>query len=318
MTRRPAATTHTQPDAPSASNFAVPRDGEVFEADVLERCQNLITSGIWEGIPQHRMKAWLTNFSTAPERYFAACVLDALIYRSENQTVAMMRQIFERTLPDLLRTDPSQHPSTHDWGEALHRDTPTDPGLRLIPVIRSEDSPAKSGPLICRMYRRHLQFNDRWMIWPWQLPDARSRGTSVFVFVDDFLGTGDQFSSFVECHSLAGSFEDIYAVYAPLVAHTKGIQFLLSRYPKLRVIASEVLDDAHHLFSDSAICFRDDLNSPSAAHAFYMQISREHGLRSTTGYGDLALAYAFEHATPDNCLPMLWQATPKWKPLFER
>ncbi len=302
----------------NADSFSVPHDGEDFEADVLYRCQDLIVSRIWEGILLHRLKTWFTNFKTAPERYFAACVLDTLIYRSKGQTVAMMQQLFQRTLPDLVRSDPPQEGPSQDWGQALVRTTPGDPGLRLVPVIRSVDSPGKSGPLLCRMYRRHLRFNHDWMIWPWQLSDAKSRGLGVFVFIDDFLGTGTQFSEFAEHFSLADSFADAYVVYAPLVAHTSGLTLLRSSFPNLRVVAPEVLDDRHNLFSESTSCFRDGVNSPASAHALYKQISKEHNLRLTPGFGELALAYVFEHATPNNCLPILWQVTPKWKPLFER
>lgn len=63
--------------------FSVPRDGGLFITDISERCASLIDVGIWEGITRTQLAAWLTNFETDAEKYFAACVLDTLIFRSE-------------------------------------------------------------------------------------------------------------------------------------------------------------------------------------------------------------------------------------------
>jgi hypothetical protein len=48
----------------------------------------------------------LTNFQTNEERYFAACVLDALIFRSEQQTISLFRHLFLPVIPDLARIEP--------------------------------------------------------------------------------------------------------------------------------------------------------------------------------------------------------------------
>ena len=36
------------------------------------------------------------------------------------------------------------------------------------------------------------------------------------------------------------------------------------------------------------------------------------------GYGGLALAYAFAHATPNNTLPIFWMGTENLTPLLDR
>jgi hypothetical protein len=48
------------------------------------------------------------------------------------------------------------------------------------------------------MYRRHLGLNQDLMIWPWQIKDAVAKDIKAFLFVDDFMGTGDQ-SSYLTC-----------------------------------------------------------------------------------------------------------------------
>ena len=150
-------------------SFALPKDGEIFIEQVLERCKNLISSGIWEGLTQVRLDTWMKNFTTSTERYFGACVLDGLIYRSEKQTVALMEQLFQRTLPDLLRRHPPPMGCSLPWVEMLRLPSfGPGPLLRIVPVIRWDDPPTKSGPALARLYRRHLFLTEQWMIWPWQ------------------------------------------------------------------------------------------------------------------------------------------------------
>src|ERR1051326_4729955 len=145
--------------------FTVPRDGEVFIEQVLDRCKNLISSGIWEGLQQVRLDMWMKNFISDTERYFGACVLDGLIYRSEKQTVALMQQLFQRTLVDLVRRHPPPGGTGSSFFEMLRQPfSPPGPMLRVVPVIRWGDPPTKSGPALARMYRRHLGLNEQWMV----------------------------------------------------------------------------------------------------------------------------------------------------------
>jgi hypothetical protein len=303
--------------------FSMPEKGEIYIEQVLERVGDLIATGIWEGLGVLRLSRWMNNFASPLERYFAACVLDALTYRSAKQTVALMEQMFQRILPDRLRLDPPDEAPTGDWYGLLRRPSGHgDPGLRIVPVIRLDDSPTKSGPALARLYRRHLGLNDEWMIWPWRIKAARAAGIRAFLFIDDFLGTGTQFSRFADQFSVGQELSGAYAIYAPLSAHVKGIRKINERIPDMRVCAVEVLDASHCLFDSESRCFDDGVNSPDSAAAFYDDLLRNRcpGIadRYKRGFGNLSLAYAFAHGTPNNCLPLLWTNRPTWASLFER
>ncbi len=55
----------------------------------------MIYTKIWDGLDPTRLRSWLTNFESTEEKYFAAKLLDTLIYRSANQTRAIMYYLFE-------------------------------------------------------------------------------------------------------------------------------------------------------------------------------------------------------------------------------
>ena len=299
--------------------FTLPEDGEHYARLVITRCEDLARTRIWSAIDTLRLRGWLTNFNTPLEIYFAACVLDRLIYRSPEQTHSLIRHLFQRTLPDAesaisVRTAP-------DWQAALK--SQSDPGVRLVPVIRDDDPPTKSGPLVARLMKRHLDLNDKWMIWPWQIKRQRQRGIRTFIFIDDFLGTGDQFLKFSRQMRLPTALDGAVAIYTPLVAHANGVSTLREHLPWIHCAAVETLDESHGLFSPSHTHFANDgTNTPIAAREYYVKLMRskrwEARCRWILGYGELGLTFAFAHATPNASLPILWKRHRSRTPLFER
>lgn len=303
--------------------FAVPNDGEIFIEQVLDRCKNLISSGIWEGLTQIRLDTWMKNFASATERYFGACVLDCLVYRSEKQTIALMEHLFQRTLPDLLRRYPPPGGIGVSWLELLRSPSfGPRPPLCVVPVIKWGDPPTKSGPALARLYRRYLHLEEHWMIWPWEIVEARKLGCSQFLFIDDFLGTGEQFCGFANQFRLSTNLQGCYAVYAPLVAHRDGVDAIRASLSDLHVASVEAIDDSYSLFAANSPWFDDGVNSASTARDFYDALVARLKLPikadALRGFGKLSLAYAFHHATPDNCLPIIWSEGHNWKPLCER
>ena len=305
--------------------LTVPRDGSTFARIVVDRCEHLIHSQIWEGIGLESFRAWLQNFDGPEEEYFSACILDSLVYRSNRQTVALMKQLFQRSLPDLLWRCPPRTTSTRfSWYDRLKQNDWNDPQVRVIPIINSHHPPTKSGPLIARMYCRNLGLNSGWFIWPWQLSEHYKQGVRKFLLIDDFLGTGDQVEHFIENMPALNTMSDAYFVYAPLTAHQSGIAKLRQLAPWLHCCFAELLDPSNGIFSPDSKCFDDGTNTVTGCTDFYeaffrhKRLDRYHPITRALGHGHMSLAYAFQHATPDNCLPLLWLKTPEWRPLLPR
>jgi hypothetical protein len=307
-----------------APPFRLPNDGRSFTEQIIMRCEDLINYQIWGGLHVSRLRRWMANFVSDEERYFGACVLDAFIYRSHQQTIALMRHLFQRTLPDLFRLDPPPCGRIDDLLQLFRtRSFSRDPGIRLVHAVKESDPLTKSAPEMGRFMRRNLGIWDSWLIKPGQIAAAAARNVQVFVFFDDFLGTGDQFSEFLHNCSLGSSAASLYLVYSPLAAHTKGGEELARTFPYLRVVCVEPLDATYAIFSVGSHAFDDGLNSPDSAREFYFELLKRKGIRiggpDRRGYGHLELAYAFEHGTPDNSLPLLWwRDTPEFTPLLDR
>lgn len=199
-------------------SFRLPKFADAYVAQVIERSENLIAHQIWAGIPTNRLRAWLRQFQTDEQKYLSACLLDSLIYRSDSQSEAIAKQLFQRTLPDLTRRHPLPIPQLDDWRTPLHRDSASvDPQIRLVAVISPDDPPTKSAFIVTRLLKRQLALSENWIINPQDIPSAVSGGVKVLLFVDDFLGTGHQFEGFANALNLRSLFATTFCIYAPLL-----------------------------------------------------------------------------------------------------
>jgi len=296
-------------------SFELPEDGRTYTEYIVARSKDLIAYNIWEGLQEIRLSKWLNNFRTDERRYFAARVLDTLIYRSDAQTKAMLTHLFQRTIPDIARhySLPSELYSAVDRLQAA-----SDPNIRLVPVVPATRPPNPSGPLITRRISQHLHFRRKWTIRADQI-----RATTPFVvFIDDFIGTGMQFSTFLDKQKLGHLVEKRRCCYVAVAGHSRGIGHLREKFPELPVSAVDLLEPSNSLFHEQSLAFPDGTNSIDDAKAFYYEMLKEfriHPSRFREGYGDLALAYAFSHAVPNNCTPLLWWPhNANWTPLFDR
>ena len=302
--------------------FSIPKDGSIFMSDVRERIETLIELGIWHGISRTQLNAWLTNFESDLELYFAACVLDVLIYRSELQTKALIQQFLQRTLPTVIDRMSLSINGGPDWQELLRSES-LDPHIRFVPVVRDDDPPTKSAHWILRLMKRSFDVNEKWI---WSQTALRSNipsSVEAIIFVDDFLGTGSQFEEFYNGQDVQSVASRVRLAYLPLVAFSGGRESLTTTYSRLHVDSVERLDNSHRLFHPECECFQDGTNSVEDAKIFYYDLLRRRGISilgdERRGYGGLELAYSFAHASPDNCLPILWwDKSPSWKPLLER
>ena len=190
------------------------------------------------------------------------------MYRSKDQTIALIKQMLQRLLPDLMRLDPPPTPSPKDWRAALStRRGVSDPGVRLVIAVTQVDPPTKSAHHVSRLLKRHFRVAEEWIIKAWEIEEHFRRGILTFVFIDDFLGTGEQFEKFYNAEGV-GSHRSIYTTYVPLVAHVSGVSHLSRKLPSVRVRSVESLTDAHAIFNPASKCFEDEIHSQDPRETF--------------------------------------------------
>jgi hypothetical protein len=295
--------------------ITLPKDWKTYYDLIRDRCKDLIDFKIWGGIDTNQFDLWRKNFVTDSEKYFSACIMDSLIYRSNEQTFSLINQLLFRDINNHFRIQGKIE--FQNFPENL-METKTDPLVRLVPAIQDYDPVTKSSNEVLRFMKRHFQINENWIINPWNIKDNLNKGVKVFIFIDDFLGTGNQFDEiciFNSLHSILKDCKNI--IYAPLVAHESGIDYLKKEYPNLHIVCVEKLDFKNHSFFNHY--FKSEVDE---AKDFYIEMLKNRDINlefnELYGFGNLELTFSFEHAAPDNSLHLLHYRSPKWSPLFNR
>lgn len=295
------------------------RDERLYIDGILGRCEKLVRQHIWAGVDQARLGRWFQQFADRDAQLLGACLLDQLIFRSRDQVDAMLKSLV--TCSEIQKATGT---SLHD-NELVERLSPrrADPRIRLSPVISLDQPPTKSGPYVLRRLQKSLGLNPRWMIWPQSIV-AETAAFDTLLLVDDFCGSGQQFSDFLTTNQLDSWLQSSPShkiIYLTLAAHSKGKHFIATNFPAVRVIAAETLSDEHSFFSGAF--FRelpDDVIRTKLSND-YQKISTECGLGGrigSLGYDSMGLTYAFDHGTPNNSLPIYWFDNEKWMSLLDR
>lgn len=299
--------------------FELPDYADTYIHTVKDRCVDLINHKIWTGIKVMDLRRWFNNFDNEKERYFSACILDHLIFRSEDQVDALAVELFTKKLPNKIRTLGFEMIKHDSFLKLLRGDSNSK--IRLVSVALKNERPVKSANLILRGYRRNLGLNDNFFIFPEEVEKEIGAGISTFIFVDDFLGTGDQFSAMWKQYGFSIKLSSSNVIYAPLVAHQSGIENMNGKCSQVEIVYAEYLNTESNVFESA---FNDGVNSPESAKTFYDELLKKNkldvGLLSENkyGHGCLGLAYTFCHSSPDNCLHIIWDKRNGWHPLIPK
>lgn len=303
--------------------FRVPEKNHSLFDEVLERFRVLLRKRIITGVDETVLDQWIGNFITEEERYFAACILNRLVFRSQAMIDSAIDHCLQCVLPTFLRKNSIfPHEDIEGFLYAL-KTADTKYPIRFVGVDGDKAcDTGKSGVLIIREYKRHANINKQLTCRPDKLSELAD-DVQCIVFVDDMLGTGKQFIAFSKAHSLdeLAAKKNIKMVYCPLVAYSKGLEKLRQKCPWLTVFPVEVLDEQHRFFCGSTkspeLWQVDEYNTVLDVKSFFNNLAGKHGLPRLNQY-NLDLVLGFEHSTPNNSLPLLWSNSEKWTALLKR
>jgi len=311
------------------TKFSAPSYSQEYVEKINARCINLIKGRVWEGLRSNDLTTWLNNFSTQDERYFSARVLDSIIYRSQPMIESLSEQIVTFLLPDLLCNNNFNFSNDlKSWKKKITSQGDTLP-VRFVAVEDSkthnqgdniERLSAKSGQEILRNFKKSMNINSAYIIDAAELTRYIDE-IDVIVFLDDMLGTGDQFSKFIKRFNLENLIKEKNCYYLPHMGHKIGVDAINKEYPTITISPVEYLNEESNFFYSKSGSFRDDNeNSNESAYEFYKSLMKKKkvNVNNLKGYGDLGLTVAFRTSTPNNSLKLLYTTQGDWNPLFVR
>jgi hypothetical protein len=264
-----------------ANNFFVTHDNEINE--LVQKF-----SGYWIDIDKYRVRAWIKQFDRTHWN-LALKLLHNVDYYSQPRVIREFAVIHSQLLATL--------------GDNLNNT-----------YFCSLTPPGKSGDLMLPLYRqasalRHNRYNTMF-IHVSDLPKFHGQSGLRFVFVDDFVGTGN--TVIKNWENLQGFLTNAQELcLLVLVAYEEGIR-KIEQFSNLNIITNRRLSVNEKIFSDSCTLFTRE-EKEILRH--YCGISRDHW---PEGYGGCQSIIVFFHRAPNNTISILRCNTPSWKGLFPR
>jgi hypothetical protein len=286
---------------------------------VLEKCDYFVDVQLWPLKAEANPEGWLENFE-ATEREHAQCLLHAFQYFSHQLVDELFRAAVQNLSIATCAPTDSFITAQTKWRTFLAQ--------TLFTYVEGETpNPSDSGFAFVRR-ARNLVGIDESQIKTNEAALAtvlRSRNTPV-VFVDDFVGSGDQF---VKCWrrrrriegNIQTSFAEVAAAsggqyfFCPLVVTAQGAERIQRECPEVRLLPVHVLSSRDSALAADSYVWPTHLQD--SAIDFVERASRRAGISAWAwkGYANLGLTIGFAHCVPDATLPIFYWNRNGWNPL---
>lgn len=295
------------------------------ESNVIEACGRLVDFGAWE---QTKIdpEGWLTNFS-ASERPFALVLLSRFTFLADHLVDQLFRSAFQNLSNMLLENWLAFSDACDRWRDFCNQ--------ALITIVQGEDpNPSDSGWLFARKARQAIGIDQRQLFEPREVIAKLAGGFSgPVVFVDDFVGSGEQFLSTWKRRYLhaggSASFETLSTTssatfyYCNAMTTEYGLKRISRHVPKIRISAGNVIPERYSLADPDSLLWPKSIRKEGIAlvEAVGRRLgydANDGGEGDWRGFHKLGLALAFQHSVPDANLPLFFTEKNGWKPLVRR
>lgn len=299
---------------------------EASEIFVESKIQYLVDIHVWPERQHLDPRGWLRNFDRPKEQPFALNMLNVFIYYNKSIVNALFLGAVQQLSATVTESTRSFDEAQKEWSSFLK--------TTLITYVEGETpNPTDSGFTFARKARQILGISEHQIKHPVDALRVLSMNdTSSIVFVDDFVGSGEQMikswhrsycvgSGNIESFALASK-HGAKIFYTPIVATKYGLQRIREKCTGLDLRPAHIIDEMYSLTSDKSILWPAALK-PHAAD-FLLNASRRAGIvdgldgLSWKGFHDLALPLAFSHSVPDATLPLYFWDRNGWTPLITR
>ncbi|MBB1342531.1 hypothetical protein H5158_12890 [Pseudoalteromonas sp. SR45-6] len=301
----------------------LPDDCGIISERIFEASKKLIEYNYWDNIEEHELSAWINNFLSEEEKYFAAVLLNSLIYRNSSAIKTFGAQLFHIIIPNYLEEKGIYEIESIDsWLRLLNQSGSRGVlPFRFTTVEAIDNKPAKSGATIFRELKRHFFDSDLGVGCQSLSQMVKNPKINTLIIFDDVIGTGEQFETFVKKYNVNQLGYNI--LYCPLAAHKSGIERIQKSYPNIDIKPIEILTELHSLFSaKNKLLEIGNATQHIEFLSFFKTLcdNRQFKIDSDNylGKGELALTYLFKDSTPNNNISAIWYGDENWTRLAKR
>ncbi|PCJ43364.1 MAG: hypothetical protein COA71_00380 [SAR86 cluster bacterium] len=301
----------------------LPDGWKEFKVDVQEKIQELCKSGIWN-IDADLMMAWLGNFESDDRySYIAHHILDRLIFRTEKMTESSYKRFLSSDFRSYIQDfRGSLGESVEEWLEGLaDKNCDWTKDIKLCSVTKSGEN-GESGSHIIRLLTGGLFSESH--IYSLDVNKLTDLEDKVIIIVDDFVGSGAQFSKFAKEVELEKAAENNHIIYVPSLAFYKGVEYIDKKNYGIKVYPLETVTKKEQFFlhEDGAMFCGDDVNSEKDIIDCYKEmrgLSGKFKEFNWLGFDQASLCVGFQWGCPNQSLGAMWfDGGTDWNKLLRR
>lgn len=308
------------PSASSPDN-AAPAAASISRGFLTAKCDYFVDVHLWPIKTRLNPERWLSNF-TEDELDHAVHLLNGFMYFCNALTEQLFVSAFQR-LSMVGTFGGSIRRARTSWASFVD-------SVLVTRVTGEDPRDTDSGYIFERMARQKLRIDESRILPPSEaLERLLIKRTGRIVFVDDFVGSGNQFKDTwkreydldgrsISYKRAAASLPGIEFTYCPLVATEYGLRQIREICPEVLVAPAHVLPERYSTLVADSIIWPPHL--ADSGPDFVRDVSARAGIpgNSWKGFHGLGLALAFEHCVPDATLPIFYWTKNDWRPLLER
>ena len=288
---------------------------------VLSKCDYFLDMQLWPKKTKLNPEGWLENFQS-DEMDAAVHLLNGFVYYSNE----LIKQLFFVAFQGLSMRIVADQP----YCDAIEKWQKFVDSLAVTRVIGEIPNDTDSGFIFQRMARQVLRLPESQVMSPIEVAEQVKNGSiSRVIFVDDFVGSGNQFietwnksinaeSGNTSFNMLANSLRNVEFIYCPLVCTEYGMGEIRASCRGVEIAPVHVLPSRYSALASDSIFWPPELANKGPD--FVRDASNRAGIPDTDwrGFHQLGLALAFEHGIPDATLPLFYWQENGWRPLLER
>lgn len=297
---------------------------------VAENWKFFVNAQLWPRAARFDPRGWLENFEKGDQKY-AIRLLEGFTYFSSELVEALFCGAFQNLSQLVVQNKDNYFSASTQWNQFVE-------SALVVRVEGHHSSDADSGFIFTRIARDIIGVQEEHILPPAKaLERLRAAPRGNVIFVDDFVGSGEQFeNTWTKIHQLSdfatGSFKSLVATigshsvgfyYCPLVCTEVGRKHISATCPLVKVVPAHVLPDTYSALSDNSVIWRDDMRVTGPQFVERASNKARIPFRDGQegcwkGYRKLGLALAFAHGWPDAILPIFTHQENGWKPLLKK
>jgi hypothetical protein len=301
---------------------SIPTGKRITESLVLTKCDYFVETQLWPLEQQLDPRAWLSNFK-GTELPYAEALLNSFVYLSNAMCDALLVSNFNKLSLHCAK-------SSRDDADVLWREFRE---KCVVTFVQGETpNSSDSGLAYARKARQLLGISEDRILPPGEALTLLTRRSAMHViFVDDFVGSGQQFiHTWHRKYSHLGgrSFADQHKLgphkyyYCPLVCTQIGANSINKYCNGISLEPSYVLDHHYSALDANSVLWPTSCRSggPEFVRSASLRagIAEDNSVDDWRGFHHLGLALAINDNVPDATLPLFRWEQNGWKPLMRR